>query len=212
MKTTVSIEVGRRIRYPGDMANIPSDGVIVAVTNQHFDAILFDGRLFRHVFNAAFSGLRPWTLYDRLHGPALIDAMRHKVAAVAAARALAEADAKQKHADAVASLIAAHPQLTPCSDTNRYDNVVGANLRTMLRAGGIKASVRKERGSMVSSYCITVATDSTDAQVEEAESIGRRFELGRFDGMDDCYHYAKYNAWTDAFGGVRYVNVYRGRA
>lgn len=125
-------------------------------------------------------------------------------AQVAADAASAKADSEQRHVDAVAKLKADHPQLAPASDRNS----VGKNMRALLKAAGIRASVTKSTGSMCSSYRVYLPATATDAQLSEAKAIGARFEAGHFDGMTDCYEYRR-SAWGDAFGSVRYVFVDR---
>lgn len=128
----------------------------------------------------------------------------HRAAQVVADAAAAKADSEQRHVDAVAKLKADHPKLTPASDRN----AVGQNIRALLKAAGIRASVTKSTGSMCSSYRVHLPATATDAQLSEAKAIGARFEAGHFDGMTDSYEYRR-TAWGDAFGSVRYVFVDR---
>lgn len=65
---SIAIEVGRLIFYPGDMANASGYGLINSFDGVHFNAVLFDGRMFRQVHRHAFEGLRPWRLLDKVHG------------------------------------------------------------------------------------------------------------------------------------------------
>lgn len=130
-------------------------------------------------------------------------AQRQSLDAIAAKETAAAIAEVQFNAE-VASLRAAHPQLLPASERN----AVGHNLRAMLKAAGIRASVRKERGSMVSSYRIDLPATATDEQLKTASAIGDKFEAGHFDGMTDCYEYSR-RPWTEAFGAVRYVFTQR---
>lgn len=123
---------------------------------------------------------------------------------VIATSATAKAIGEQQHVDAVAKLKADHPHLVPASDRN----AVGINMRKLLKAAGIRASVTKSTGSMCSSYRVQLPATATDAQLHEAKAIGARFEAGHFDGMTDSYVYRR-SAWGDAFGDVRYVFVDR---
>ncbi len=56
---TAAIEVGRRIHYPGDVANHSSDGVVVAINEsaERFDSILFDGRIISRMLAAEGTAL-----------------------------------------------------------------------------------------------------------------------------------------------------------
>lgn len=201
--------VGRRVYYPGDMANHDGYGAVVAERaatkfgGATFDVILFDGRTFSAVHPNRFSGLRPWRICDRVHGPGMIDAMQRKAAAVVAERATAEADQKTRLADAVLALTADNPHLTPVGKHCRHKDVA-KNIRAAFKRAGIKASVRTETGSMVSSIYVT-CNDRT--QREQANEIGSKFTLGNFNGSDDSYNYDRFNPWVEAFGGVRYVVV-----
>lgn len=71
------IQLGRRVRYQGDMANNAGDGLISAIGSDSaggakwIDITLFDGRRLT-VSPHAFSGLRPIILLDKVHGPELI--------------------------------------------------------------------------------------------------------------------------------------------
>ncbi|WP_439444492.1 hypothetical protein ABWU93_11610 [Xanthomonas translucens pv. translucens] len=195
------ITCGRRVRYPGNMASHFGEGLIVAVSEHHVDAILFDGRAFRQLPKAAFSGIRPWQLLDRVHGPRLIEVVKQQAADRAAAESLQKATAAQRLLDEVAALIASHPHLTPSTE-HRGLAAVGKNLRAQLKRGGIKARVRASGGA----YHVRLPAEATDAQLQMANEIGSSFELGSFDGMTDSYNYQK-SAWTEAFGGVRFVFV-----
>lgn len=207
---TAAIEVGRRIHYPGDVANHSSDGVVVAINEpaQRFDSILFDGRVLRGISFRAFTGPRPWLTLDRVHGPALIDAMHRKVAEIQANCAIEKAAAEHALHAASAALIAAHPHLQVIDPAKPHDsNLVGKNLRALLKSEGIKASVRKDG---YSAYYVRLPADVDAARFEELSGLCRRFQAGSFDGMTDSYEYRR-SAWTETFGGVRYVFVSRER-
>lgn len=206
---TLQIEAGRRIHYPGDMANPSADGVVVAVNEElkQFDAILFDGRSLRRSSFCMLSGVRAWQLLDRVHGPAIINMAKRKAAERDAAIALQKTLAAHQLEANVAELIAANPHLTPCAD--RYDgNIVGKNIRALLKAQGIKASVRKDSAS---AYYITITTALSAERYAEIEAMCDRFQAGTFDGMTDCYRYER-SAWTEAFGGVQHVFVKQERS
>jgi hypothetical protein len=196
------VTCGRRVRYPGSMASHSGEGLIVAVSEHHVDAILFDGRAFRRLPKAAFSGIRPWELLDRVHGPRLIEVVKQQAADRAAAESLQKATAAQRLLDDVAALIASHPHLTPVGPEHRGQAAVGKNLRAHLKHRGIKARVRSHGGS----YHVRLTADATEEQLQAANAIATSFEFGSFDGMTDSYNYVT-SAWTEAFGGVRYVFV-----
>lgn len=208
MNSTIGdVQIGRRIHYPGDMANLPGDGVIVAVNeaSKRFDAILFDGRRLIAMPFAMFSGLRPWHILDRMHGPAIIDMAKRKASEVEASKALQKSMAAQQLEDDKAALIAGHPHLTPAAD--RYDrNLVGKNIRAMLKAEGIKASVRRSG----TAYYVDLLTQVSQDRRRDLVAMCDRFQGGTFDGMSDCYVYAR-TAWTEAFGSIDYVFVQGGR-
>lgn len=221
------IHVGRRIRYTGDMANLPGEGVIVAVHGEpgqrpaqflgrgvglvvqtgdcRFDAILFDGRRWDGIHEHSVEGAgHRFELMERVHGPAMIEAAKRIAAQTEADRAIREAREKLDHEAAIERLKAEHPHLTPSA---KYAGgaVVAKNLRAALKHAGIKAkSVRSDHNSIR----VVLAHDVPAGQFEAAKAIGDRFEYGHFDGMTDCYEFVT-NAWADAFGGVRFVFVER---
>uniref|UniRef100_UPI003F7D23D5 hypothetical protein n=1 Tax=Xanthomonas sp. 0924 TaxID=2835534 RepID=UPI003F7D23D5 len=206
---SVQIEIGRRVNYPGNMASAASDGLIVATYPHHFDAILFDGRKILRVPNCAFSGARPWILMHRVHGPRLVEVMQQKAAEITAAAALAKATAAQQLADEVETLVKQNPTLQKI-EKYAAGAVVAKNIRAALKAAGVKgARVMTERGSMVSSIRVVLPAALSDEQAEAATALCKRFVLGQFNGWDDSYEY-RTSAWTEAFGGVRYVFVGQG--
>lgn len=202
-------EVGRRIHYPGDIANPAADGVIVRqyrdAWGERFDAILFDGRTFSGLSPQRFSGLRPWRLLDRLHSVAMIEACQRRAAARAAQEATERALGASRLEAERQRLIALHPELTPISIGTR--RTIGDNIRATFRVEGFRgARVRAHRGS--SGYTITLPADTSEESFRIAQSLGARYELGSFNGMTDSYEYQR-TAWTDTFGGVRFVFVNR---
>lgn len=205
--TSAQIEIGRRVHYSGSPFSPAGDGLIVATYPHNFDAILFDGRRMQKIANSAFDELRNWNLLDRVHGPRLIEVMQQKAAEVIAAERLAQAKAAQHLADEVAVLVQQNPHLT---QLDKYSNgsAVAKNVRAVLKASGIKgARVVTERGSMVSSIRVTLPAGLSGEQADAAKALCERFKLGNFNGMDDSYAY-RGSAWTEAFGGVRYVFVH----
>lgn len=203
-----ALQVGRRARYrgwgPGRMDSGP--GIVVAVRGGVHGPML-------EVVTLQDGKRRTFRELDTL-GPdpvlVLENAMASDVETSRAARLAAEtqagADAEKSLAAVrreveVERLRAAHPHLLPASDRR----AVGHNLRALLKAAGIRASVRKADASC---YRVTLPSGSTDAQLAQASEICGRFRAGHFDGMTDSYEYTR-SAWTDAFGGVRFVFTQR---
>lgn len=203
-----ALQVGRRARYrgwgPGRMDSGP--GIVVAVSGGVHGAML-------EVVTLQDGKRRTFRELDTL-GPdpvlVLENAMASDVETSRAARLAAEtqagADAEKSLAAVrreveVERLRAEHPHLLPASDRR----AVGHNLRALLKAAGIRASVRKADASC---YRVTLPSGSTDAQLAQASEICGRFRAGHFDGMTDSYEYTR-SAWTDAFGGVRFVFTQR---
>lgn len=103
-----------------------------------------------------------------------------------------------------------HPELTPyCMAGRLWGATLGAkNMRTEFKAKfpGVKFSVNARRFA---------GGDSIDVewtggpQIEEVREITRKYEEGRFDGMTDSYDYKKNDAWTDIFGGTKYLHLQR---
>ena len=228
MQQAPKIEVGRRVHYSGDMANLPGDGVIVAVHGQpgsgayrkqgvvtyierpgaSFDVALFDGRLWWHVHEHQLHGLGcRFHLQDRLHGPAIVEMAQRKHAEVEAQRALDKAREELEHAAAIERLKAENPHLQV---VGKYARVaaVAKNVRAALKAAGIKASVRSESFAGGTAIDVKLPADADAAAMDAANAIVRRFQAGHFDGMTDCYEYHR-SAWCDLFGDAKYVHVSR---
>lgn len=151
---TLLPEVGRRIKYRGDIHNPPCDGVIVAVhgnpnpePNPHsgvmrvirandctFDSVLFDGRRVTHFHQCGLGGASARiVLQGRMHGPALIEVAKRNAANVEAARLLKEAGERQAHEAAEAARVIDAP---PLFYWNGLKDHKGAPLQKSFYSGG----------------------------------------------------------------------------
>lgn len=222
------IEIGRRIRYhlpfndvphalivaihgtPGE--NLDRRAGVVTVVNPAgctFDIVTTDGRRFHKVRESRIDkpGIGRVDLLDRVHGPELIAVLERQVIERQTAEAVKAADDKQQHADAVAQLILDNPTLEP-AQRHAGGQQCARNLRKMLKAAGIKAkSLRSDYNSLT----LRLPADASDAALDQARTLAHRFVGGHFDGMTDSYEYAKFHAWGDAFGSVKYAFVDRER-
>lgn len=204
-------EVGRRIKYTGDMANLSGIGAIVRVTeNQwgnHVDMILTDGREIRGIMAGTLAHIsqehgcahRFLVLDDMADADELAGLMAGAAILVAQERA-AKDEAAAARAVEIERIKAENPTLAQGSDPK----TAAKNIRVMLKAAfpKIKFSVRAPR---YDSIYVRWTDGPTRAQVE---AIADRFQDGHFDGMDDCYKYGN-SPWCKTFGGARYVSCDR---
>lgn len=80
--------------------------------------------------------------------------------------------------------------------------IAAQEIRTRLKAAGIKATVRSSNFAGGDSVDISL-TDATT--VEKARAIAGAFQCGHFDGMTDSYEYS--NKRDDVPAQVMFVNV-----
>lgn len=82
------------------------------------------------------------------------------------------------------------------------------NIKTELKRAfpGVKFSVKRKTFSGGDDINVSWDDGPTTAQVNE---IIRKYAIGSFDGMTDCYNYS-HSVFTDLFGGSKYVMANRG--
>lgn len=206
LQQQLSVVVGRRIRFNGDICNQPGEGVIVELPDPDPGCasgtlILFDGRKMGfHARKVREGESYRYRLLDKIHGREVIEMAMRKHAEVEAARVIEEERAKVLFDEAMRRLIAENPHLearTP--DTWGTAAWVAKNVRRALKHAAIKpVSVRSD------AHSIRIKVHREDVAV--AESVCFRFKAGSFDGMTDCYNYRR-TPWTEAFGDSEYVWV-----
>lgn len=200
----LSVVVGRRIRFTGDICNQPGEGVVVELPDPGCASgtlILFDGRKMGfHARKVREGESYRYRLLDKIHGKEVIEMAMRKHAEVEAARVIEEERAKVLFDEAMRRMIAENPHLearTP--DTWGTAAWVAKNVRRALKHAGIKpVSVRSD------THSIRVKVHPED--MAAAENVCFRFKAGSFDGMTDCYNYRR-TPWTEAFGDSQYVWV-----
>lgn len=190
--------IGQSVRYTGDMANRPGVGVIVAIRDPQlpsYDVALDDGR----EFLGTFLDSSRWQVSEDVASPEVVRVLAAGVEAKKATDKANRSAAEQRLAEAIAKVKADNPWAVP--------NDVARNIKTELKRAfpSVKFSVRTSRGSMCSSIDVSWTDGPASDQVK---AITGKYELGRFDGMTDSYDYER-SAWTEAFGGVRYVFEHR---
>jgi hypothetical protein len=208
----LDFRIGRRYRYPGDQANAGGEGTIVLLAADasgrggRMTGILDDGRR-QTVPLSLFTGLRPWVLLDAVASDIectrAVNRAREREARLATEKALAQV----RFTADVERLVAQYPAMKRPGPDLYAPKAAAMNLRALLRAAGVTASVRMERGSG-SSIRVELPAGATDDAVHLAQEIAGQFKEGSFDGMTDCYEYQR-TPWTQAFGGVQYVFVSR---
>lgn len=128
-----------------------------------------------------------------------------EIAREAAARQVEEKTAREA---ATVSLKAEFPYLVQQEGSSVRGHVLAAsNLRRLLakKFPGVKFSVRSSSFSMGNSVAVSWTDGPTTDQVD---AFADRFQSGRVDGQSDCYEYVS-SAFTDLFGGAKYVNTSR---
>jgi hypothetical protein len=187
--------VGQVVKYTGDMANHQGVGAVVAIRNgewgKSYDVALTDGRS----FNATHLDGSRWVVSASVLNAEQVAVLRAGVTAKEATDKANKSAAEQRLAEAIAKVRADNPWAV--------QNNVAKNIKTELSRAfpSVKFSVRTSRGA----GCSSINVGWTDGPtVDQVKPITGKYELGSFDGMTDSYDYER-SAWTEAFGGVRYV-------
>lgn len=213
---------GLRVTYTGDMCNGAGKGIIVAAnpptaySDPTADIILDDGRAIRGYPIAAMRPIEERQGYaHRILFHAGHYADEREIASLIGKNALCEASIRAQElrkqellALQRAQVVKDFPFLTPTGDKYCGAATTAKNVRAALKHyfPGVKFSVKSSRG------CSAIDVRWTDGPESKAvDEICSMFELGSFDGMTDCYNYET-SAFTDVFGGVRYVMTTRDRS
>lgn len=200
--TTDGHQIGRRVRYVGDMANNGGDGAIAELSAHGSSVALDDGRLLRGIMTID-DEYRPGGRFHFLPGiagSAEIAALIAKHDKKVAAEKVEEINAAAAFEAECSRLRSAFPDLV---DASKDHNAAAKNCRKLLKKEfpGVKFSVRTDRYSGGSSLRIGW---SDGPKVAEVEKITGRFSGGRFDGMEDIYNYNR-TPWTECFGDEKYI-------
>lgn len=234
MMDAIEIVVGQRIMFKGDMCNASGNGVVFAVrrvenpprmyrlstmqqidASVQFDVVLADGRRMLAVIPGSVGGefsnkTQRFMWMEGVADGEEVAALVANAAVVAAQKQAAKDEAALAFERAKGLALAAGLELglTPAAEFKGRGSAAAANLRKELKAAGIKASVAQDGYD-----CIRVRLGivrGADGGVETAKGIAAKYQAGSFDGMTDCYEYAR-SAWGTVFGDVRYVFVSDGR-
>ena len=168
-------------------------GVMQTGGSADFDIVWEDGTESRRIPECIVLGVQ-WNLLEGVANAEEITKAR-EFAASEDVRRKAEAAAEEKvFQDEIAALKVA-PQW-------RYliPGQTGKNIKAELkrRWPETEFSVRNDHGS---TFYVRWTAGPT---AKEVESITDKYEAGHFDGMDDCYHYAR-SPWTEVFGSAQYI-------
>jgi hypothetical protein len=195
-------EVGRMVRYTGDMANLPGIGAVVAIrpagpfaSYQSYDVALEDGR----EMLGTFLDSSRWVILDEYAIGDTLEILRAGVTSRKATDQAAKTSADQAFAAAVEKLRADYPHLVQGGGPV----VAAKNIRTELKRAfpSVKFSVRTEQYSGGNSVNVSWTDGPTAQQVER---ITNKYAGGSFDGMTDCYDY-KRSPWTEVYGDAKYL-------
>lgn len=179
-------------------------GVMMTGGSCKVDVIWDDGTQSPAVPECIVLGVQ-WKLYDEIVDSEVI-AEAYTRAAIKTAQLKAKADeavATMRTAMESATVAGRALGLIPESEfraANKRGSSAAYNLRTELKAAGIKARVKQDGYSALN---VWVALESMEA----AKSIASKYKAGSFDGMTDSYDYDP-SAWGRVFGDVQYVFCY----
>ncbi|WLZ51947.1 hypothetical protein QPR65_22705 (plasmid) [Enterobacter hormaechei] len=182
-------------------------GAMVSGGNAHFDLVYYSGARSKSVPESIMCGGLPWRILDIVISQAEID----DLLVAAQARELEEAEKKAAE-DAAYALekirLRNCPEYKHLTTTDNHNaavsTLVAKNIRAELKKTfpGVKFSVKKHSYDSVG---ITWTDGPTTAEVE---AVTDKYEDGKFNSMEDIYEYNR-SAFTDIFGGVKYVNTRR---
>lgn len=195
-------EVGRMVKYTGDMANSPGIGAVIAIrpagpynAYQSYDVALEDGREFCATH---LDGSR-WVILDEYAVGDTLEILRAGIGARKATQQAQQSAAKQAFAEAVAKLRKDYQHLTQGDGPV----IAAKNMRIELKRAfpGVAFAVRTSKYSGGNSVNISWQ-DGPNAQ--QVKRIADKYAGGWFDGMTDSYEH-KRSPWTEVFGEARYV-------
>jgi hypothetical protein len=196
-----SVEVGRMVKYTGDMANRPGIGAVVAIRpatqygHKSYDVALEDGR----EMLGTFLDESRWQILGEHANEKILDVLRAGVTARKATEQASKSAAEQAFNEAVAKLRADYPHLLQGSGPV----VAAKNIRTELKRAypSVAFSVRTSKYSGGDSVRISWTDGPTSEQVE---CITNKYAGGSSDGMTDSYDY-KRSPWTEVYGDSKYI-------
>ena len=191
-------------------------GVMAYGGSAEFDVVWSDGTQSKQVPEALVRTSKAWEIVEGVVGTAediatAIQFYDTQSAVRRVEQSKAATSATSRRATDIARFIAENPALKPHTARNlkgeAYSgHALGAmNLKAQLTAQfpGTKFSVSSS--SFAGGDSIDVSW--TDGPVyEEVTAIRSLYSEGSFDGMTDSYEYASDRAWTDTFGGAKYVH------
>lgn len=194
-------------------------GVVYHGGSAEFDVVWDDGTQNLRLSEAIVRKCRTWEIVEGVVGSPEDIATAIRFADEKAGVRKVEADqattkAAAKRETDIARFLAEHPTLKTHTARNlkgeAYSgHALGAmNLKAQLTAlyPGIKFSVRSD--SFAGGDSIDVSW--TDGPTYDAvNALCSPYEEGSFDGMTDSYTYNADRAWTDTFGGAKYVHARR---
>lgn len=147
-----------------------------------------------------------WSLYDEVIEQAEIDmwlanADEHDAKEKEKAEKFA---AEQEAKRTEYRQLAVKEGMTTADNTTKRGGVLACiNIRVIL-----KKHFPGQKFSVTSKDSINIKWDDGPT-TDEVEALVKCFQLGTFNGMEDIYEYSNDRAWTDVFGGDRFVFVNR---
>jgi hypothetical protein len=173
-------------------------GFVVTGGNANID-VVFPDHISRGIPESIIRGVQ-WNIGDAVASDSEITELVGQAVAAQNEAIRAQQEKAAAHKAEVDALPAKFPYLSK-------EKSGAANMKTELRRAfpGVKFSVRFESYSGGSSIRVSWADGPTVKQVDE---IADKYKECDFDGMDDSTHYRN-SAWTEVFGGAKYVSTSR---
>lgn len=202
------LEVGARIKYTGDMANVSGEGAVVGIGSGYYgteyDVIFTDGRRM-NLDKLAFSR-GPGCRFFVIEGKADAEEIAALMANNATVEAKGRADQEARNAMFRAEVDRIKTE-NASLEQGSGPVVAARNIRKELKAiyPGVKFSVRTSKYSGGNSIDISWTDGPNSAQVD---AIIGKYEAGSFNGMEDIYE-SRSTPWNTVFGSARYVHTSR---
>lgn len=190
-------------QQPANVSSI-AGGVIVSGGNAQFDVCFMDGVWFKSVPEAILRG-RSWSTSETV-----LDASEIANVIAKAELSRIQEEEKRQHAARVfaeaVETLKADPQFAGLDQEAGGAKQVAKNIRKQLKGAfpGVKFSVRSDLSSVRVSW-----TDGPT--VDKVEAITKRYQGGRFNGMEDIYESSE-SPFNEVFGSVDYTFCNRERS
>lgn len=176
-------------------------GVVAYGGRATFDVAFESGHLSKQVPECIVRGIQ-WQIGERIaDADEIIDAVQFCNAKAARSKEIEEAH-KARRDEERTQHAAENPHLLKKSDRKDWGpgRLAAENLRREL-----KLAYPSVKFSITSDYNSVHIHWENGPTYDAVNKIGRKYEAGSFDGMDDCYKYDEDATFGDVFGDPKYV-------